>query len=138
MSPPSPSQQAVVYVFDASSLINLEKPNRLSILHDLRTRVVIPQRVAREVNKPRTDLAGWLNQHPECVTAFFTEEHELYYQFITQIKPRIHDGEAAAMAVALNRGATLVIDENTARGKAESHGIRCLNAAELLQQPLMM
>jgi len=136
VSPPTRPQQPAGYVFDASSLIKLEKPNRLSILADLSARVFIPYRIAREINTPRTDLERWLSQNHERVTHFLPEEHELYYQFYTQTQPKIHDGEAAALAVALNRGATLVIDDNTAKAKAESHGIYCLSVNEFLDQAL--
>jgi predicted nucleic acid-binding protein len=124
-------------VFDASSLINLERHRQLSILSGLGSRAVIPPRVAREVNTPRTDLARWLAQNRERVTAFLPDESALYYQFRTQTTPEIHDGEASAMAVALNRGWILVIDDIAARRKAESHGIPCLSATELLGQALM-
>jgi len=115
----------------------LENPNRLSILTGLRARIVVPYRVAKEVNTPGTALERWLSRNRQRVTPFLTtKEHELYYQFYTQTEPKIDDGEAAAMAVALNRGATLVIDDNTARAKAESHGIYCFGINELLNQAL--
>ena len=138
MSLPARPQAAAVYVFDASSLINLEKDSRnLSVLNDLVGRMFIPRKIAKEVDDPRSALGRWLSRNDRCVTQLLTEEHELYYQFITQTNLRIHDGEATALAVAVNRVATLVVDDNTARKKAESHGVLCLTADQFLGQLLI-
>jgi predicted nucleic acid-binding protein len=126
-----------VYVFDASSLIQLERRKLLKILTELGDRVEIPERVKREVNTARSDLEGWLRKNPGRVARFLTVEHSLYYQFIIQRDPSIGDGEAAAMATALNRGHVLVIDDATPRSKAQSHGVTCLSADQFLSQPLL-
>jgi len=114
VSLPARPQAAAVYVFDASSLINLEKDS-LPVLNDLVGRMFIPRKIAKEVGDPRSALGRWLSRNDRCVTQLLTEEHQLYYQFITQTNLRIHDGEATALAVALNRAATLIVDDNTAR-----------------------
>ncbi len=139
MSLPARPPAAAVYVFDASSLINLEKDGRsLSVLDSLAGRMFIPHKIAGEVDDPRSALGRWLLRNNRCVTQLLPPaEHQLYYQFLTQTDPKIHDGEATALAVALNRGATLVIDDNTAKKKAESHGVRCLSVGEFLGQALI-
>ena len=69
-------------------------------------------------------LATWLGNHWGCVSEFATSaEGELYLRLFRQ--PEIHDPDAAAVAVALCRGWDLVVEDKTARQKAENHGVRC-------------
>jgi predicted nucleic acid-binding protein len=41
-------------------------------------------------------------------------------------------GESAAIAIAMHRGGTLVIDDGAARGAAESVSVTCLSTVEFL------
>lgn len=128
-----------VYVFNSSSLIKLERSKGLRVLYLLEGegRVIVPHRVAREVNKPRKPLETWLKRNPKSVKQFLPEEGRLYLEFLRQTQPKIHDGEAAALAIALHRGCTLVADDGPTMEKARQHGVECIDTRELLGRPLL-
>ena len=139
MSLSAEAQGGGPYVFDASSLINLERKDKeLSFLSGLGGRVFISQKVAEEVDEPRSGLSRWISRNGGCIKSLLPEEDRLYRRFITQADLRIHDGEATALAIAFNRDGTLVIDDKVARRKAESHGIPCVSLEGLLNQALIM
>lgn len=124
-----------LYVFDSSSLIQLERGGNLLVLTKLAERTIVPQRVAREVNQPRTPLERWLRENPRSVTPFLPQEGSLYLALLRQ--PEIHDGEAAAIAIALHREATLVTDDVPARRKAAGRAVPCVGTQEFLAKPLL-
>jgi predicted nucleic acid-binding protein len=64
------------------------------------------------------------------------EEGTLYLQFRVQLETWLDDGEAAALAIAVHRNATLVTDDAAAQRKAETHGVRWLNTQGFLQEAL--
>ena len=124
------------YVFDASSLINLERQNKLWHLSQHGDLVVIHPRIAREVTRnPRSDLAEWIAKHPSIITyTFLPQENELYFRLRQQKIPKIHDPEAIAIAIAWYRKGILVCDDNHARQKANRHGVSCLTANEFVEK----
>lgn len=135
---PVEGQFVEVYLFDASSLINLEDTNKLSLLRDLGDRARIPYFVAKEINKARrkSDLKLWLGRNPQRVVRFIKDEATTYYGLLQQVGTKIGVGEAAAIAIALHREWTLVIDDVPARTKADSHGCQSLDVPEFLNVPV--
>lgn len=121
------------HVFDASSLINIERKGQMRRLKARRNEVIMPEKVAKEVKTPGFPLYSFLEHYPEVVTSFMEEEETLYLEIRRQ--PGIDDGEAAAISIALNRQLPLVIDESSkrARGKAENHDINCLDSQDFIQ-----
>lgn len=121
------------YVFDASSLINIERTGKMAYLRRRREEILIPEKIAKEVNLPQSPLHRFLIRYPEVVTSFQNGEDEEYLWIRSQVG--IDDGEAAAMAIALKRKFTLVIDERDtkANGKAKNHGIKTLSWKEFLR-----
>jgi len=129
-------QASIKYVFNASSLINLENLRQLRLLDQIGDRIVVPKPVEKEVNKPRSGLEAWLSHNRKRVINFLPEEGRFYLSLQRQRTPKIGDGEAAAIAVAMNRNHTLVIDDKAAMDKAEEHGVHCLTTHQFLQLPL--
>jgi predicted nucleic acid-binding protein len=131
-------EATVMYVFNASSLINLERAGSLRVLDKLaqNQRLVIPDRVAREVNAPRKPLENWLRRNRRSVTDLLPQESSLYLQYLRQTHPKIHDGEAAALAVAAHRGCTVVVDDRSALQKAAEHNIPHLTSGAFLRRLL--
>lgn len=130
------TSESPTYCFDASSLIELERSRTLGVLAKLGSRVRVPHRVAREVNKPGTDISQWLVKNPSnIVRNFLPEESALYLRLLQRSNPRIHDGEAAAIALSFHRGWILVIDDRVPRILAEGLGIKTLSTEELLAKP---
>lgn len=123
------------YVFDASSLINIERSRKMVQLRSLKGAVLIPKKVAEEVSQPNSPLARFVSSYPGVVTPFMTaQEEDDYLRFCSQ---RVIDqGEASAMAIALNRNKQLVIDEREtkATGKAKEHGIKTLSSQDFINQ----
>ncbi|HHT9125385.1 MAG TPA: hypothetical protein ACFYD6_06135 [Candidatus Brocadiia bacterium] len=120
---------------DSSSLINIEKNMGIRYLKQKKEEILLSEKVAYEVAfDPRIQKNDPLRQfvlsNPEVITQFQDNEAEEYLRILTQ--KGIDAGEASAMAIALNRGFPLVIDErNTkAKGKANNHGIKTLSWSE--------
>ena len=129
------------YVFDASSLINLERQNKLWHLSEHGDLVVIHQRIAKEVTRnPRSDLAVWISRHPDKITrTFLPQESELYIRLRQQKTPKIHDPDAIAIAIAWYRKGILVCDDNPALQKANHYGVVYLTVDQFVQkiEPVM-
>ena len=127
------SKSLFQFVFDSSSLIWIERKSFMSHLRRRHSEVILPEKVAEEVRQPGFPLENFLDRHPEVVIPLSSAEEYRYLEIRGQ--PGIHDGEAAAMTVALSRQLPLVIDESEkrARGKAENHGIRCLGWEDFIR-----
>ena len=125
------------YVFDASSLINIERSGQMALLRSLKGALLIPEKVAQEVGQPNTPLQRFTATYPDVIVQFQNagEEHD-YLRFCSQRV--IDEGEASAMAIALNRNKQLVIDEREtkATGKAREHGIEILSSQDFIKQRL--
>jgi len=131
------TQASTKYVFNASSLINLENLKQLRLLDRIGDRVIVPKPVEKEVNKPRSGLETWLSHNLKSVVNFLGDEGRFYLSLLGQPAHKIGDGEAAAIAVAMNRKHTLVIDDKAAMDKAQAHGVHCLTTHQFLQLPLI-
>ena len=119
-------------LFDASSLINIERLKKMSFLRRRKSEVRIPEKVADEVNQHGTPLRKFLVRFPDVVTGFKdNKEAEEYLRILAQ--PGIHKGEAAAIAMAVTRRLRLVVDDNRPREKANSHGVQTLSWKEFVE-----
>jgi len=113
-------------VFDSSSLINIERNRKMTILRRRRGEVLIPSKVEEEVNQPNTPLHRFITRfRQQVLTPFQNNEEQEYLRVRSQ--RGIHDADAAAVAIALKRRLTLAIDDKRAREKAGSHGIETLS-----------
>jgi len=110
------------YLFDSSSLINIERNKKMTILRKRRGEVLIPEKVAVEVNQPNTPLHRFISKFYQVVTQFQNNEEEEYLRVRSQIG--IDDGEAAAIAMAIKRRLPLIIDDKKGKEKAESNDIQ--------------
>lgn len=127
-----------LYVVDSSSLINIEQNEGVRSLEQRKGAILISEKIAYEVAyHPRILKADPLRQfvlkNPQVITQFQNNEEEEYLRMLKQ--QGIDAGEASAMAIALKRKLTLVIDErNTkATGKANNHGIKTLRWQNFLR-----
>jgi predicted nucleic acid-binding protein len=132
-------RRAALYVFDAACLIELERRNALALLTNLGDRVCIPTPVKREVNKRGTGLERWLAAHPRSVKRFVpgSREEEIYYRLTSEPGPLLGDGEAAAIAMAVNRSAVLVTDDKAAMDVGRAYGVDCMSTDMLLEKPML-
>jgi len=120
------------YVFDASSLINIERNKKIGRLRRRKGAVLIPEKVALEVDMPNSPLHRFISKYPDVVTPFQNSEEEEYLRTRSQVG--IDDGEAAAIAVALKRKLPLVIDDRKGKTKAENHEIQTLRWNDFLKK----
>jgi len=119
------------YVFDASSLINIERQKKMGELRKRKRGILIPEKVAVEVNMPNSPLHKFISKYPGVVTSFQKTEEEEYLRVRSQIG--IDDGEAAAIAISTNRRLPLVIDDKKGKTKAENHGVKTLSWQDFLK-----
>ena len=130
-----PRANIPAYIFDASSLINLERQNKLWHLSEHGDLVVIHHRTAKEVAKSRTDLAEWISKHPDRITyTFLTEEGKLYIRLRQQKIPKVQDPDAIAIAIAWYRKGILVCDDTAALQKANHYSVTCLTVNQFVQK----
>jgi len=120
------------HVFDSSSLINIERNRKMTILRSRRQEVLIPEKVEREVNQPNTPLHRFITRfRQQVITPFQNNEEDEYLRVRSQ--RGIHDADAAAIAMALKRRLPLIIDDKKAREKADDHGIETLSWKDFIQ-----
>lgn len=119
------------YVFDASSLINIERQKKMGELRKHKRGILIPEKVAVEVNMPNSPLHKFISKYPGVVTSFQKIEEEEYLRVRSQIG--IDNGEAAAIAISTNRRLPLVIDDKKGKTKAENHGVKTLSWQDFLK-----
>jgi predicted nucleic acid-binding protein len=99
-------------VFDASSLIEIERAKQIKSLRPRRDEVIFPRPVADEVRKGRSPLRRFIEKYPEVVTDLSPAEQRRYLEL--RRDPNIDKGEAAAIAMAESRRYPLVIDDKRA------------------------
>jgi len=118
-------------IFDASSLINIERTGNLGFIKKRKDSIIIPGGVYSEVNLPHSPLLNFIQRNPEMIAFFEPTEEEEYLRIRSQIG--IHKGEAAAIALAVCRQLPLAIDDKNGKLKAESHGVRTLNWRDFIK-----
>ena len=96
----------------------------MTILRRRKDEVLIPVKVAAEVNQPNTPLHRFVSNFRETITQFEKDEEEEYLRVRSQVG--IDDGEAAAIAIAIKRHLLLIIDDRKAKEKADKHGVQTL------------
>lgn len=119
------------HVFDMSALVNIKINRKMRILRRRKDSVIIPEKVAEEINYPgiptTEPLRRFISRYPQIIIPLRVDEQHEYLRFRRQ--PGIYKGEASAMAIALKRNLPLIIDEREtkATGKAKNHGIKTLS-----------
>ena len=107
-------------VCDTSPLLLLARTDRLTLLRTLYSTIVVPNAVLREI-RVREDVPA------QRVHAFLEHSHcrrtEAREEVLDDVEETMGTGERAAIAVALETGADLVIlDDERGRTEARRHG----------------
>lgn len=118
-------------LFDSSSLIDIERRNKMTILRRRRGEVLIPEKVAGEVEQPHTPLDRFISKFSQVVSQFQNAEEKEYLRIRKQ--EGIHDADAAAIAMAINRKLPLVIEDKKAKAKAKNHGVETLTWQDFIR-----
>ena len=119
------------YVFDASSLIKIERENRMDDLRRRHADVLIPEKVAEEVSRiPGKPLRRFVRGYPQVVSKFEPDEAIEYLKILRQ--QGMDEGESAAIAIAAHRHLPVVIEEKRGRAKAAEYGVGCFRWEQFL------
>ncbi|HEX7344400.1 MAG TPA: hypothetical protein VF398_09050 [bacterium] len=98
----TPQEDLFKILFDSSALINIEGTKKMTKIRNNRNRILIPRKVATEIDLPNTALSRFIERFPNVITEFAGgDEEEEYLRIRSQ--PGIHDAEAAAIAMAVFR-----------------------------------
>lgn len=108
-------------VSNTTPLSNLLRLRQLRLLGALWGRVTIPAAVARELDQGAAVFGDWrIAAGSEAIEVVSIQPDPLIRQFLLDL----HEGEAEALALAIRRGATLLlVDDMDARRTAGHHQI---------------
>jgi predicted nucleic acid-binding protein len=129
-----------MYVFDATPLIYLGKVDRLEIVEAVSARCVVPDPIHEEVV-----VAGRRAGHPDARRVGRAIEAETLSVVAVEETPtderlcrnqHLSDADAAVLAVAADRDATAVVDEQYGRDVASAEGIDTRGTAYLVLSTL--
>src|SRR5207244_3953056 len=94
---------------------------RLPLLQQLFGEVLIPVQVADELDRGRHILGPW-REAPGATCLIVSTPAET--PFLRELESHLDEGEAAAIALAIDRGSTLLLmDEVDGRNAAVHHGL---------------
>lgn len=112
----------MIVVADSSPLIYLSALGRLDLLRELYGRVLVPRAVFDEVVVAGAGEAG----SREVASALWIEVRDVVFNmFLTDLESRLDPGEAAAIVLALDlRAELLLIDDRAGRREAAAIGLR--------------
>jgi predicted nucleic acid-binding protein len=109
---------------------NLIRIGQLPLLGLLFGRVLVPQQVADELERGKHVLGAW-REAPGAEALFV--EAPLDGSFLRQLVMQLDAGEAGAVALAVERGASLLLmDELDGRKVARRHGLRLTGTVGIL------
>lgn len=98
-------------VLDSTCLIGLERIGQLDILSELFEPIIVPDEVKKEFGRS----FSWLNvETPSNIT------------LISSLKILVDDGEAEAIALALEKNCKVVLDDKQARSMAKRLGLKVI------------
>jgi predicted nucleic acid-binding protein len=118
-------------VADSGPILSCARANRLELLHQVITDLIIPDAVYEEImirgaGKPgstEVQRASWIWHLPVRDRAF-----------VDQLPPKLHLGEREAIALAKVQGAVLLVDEREARREALHQGITVMGSLRVLRE----
>ncbi|MEB4591768.1 hypothetical protein VSS37_12315 [Candidatus Thiothrix sp. Deng01] len=114
-------------ISDSSSLIMVGKLKRLDLLANLFQQIVIPHRVATEIQAKEDGVASLILAHP-LVSIAATTRHEL----LALLDGTLGHGEAEAIALADEHQMILLVDEKKARKAAKNMGLKIIGLLGVL------
>ena len=132
------------YVFDASSLIELERRIDGRGLRDMPDRpgkwLVVPSKVAKQVDSQGApgETRNWL-AYSKPATFTSSEEARMFMRIRVQER-LLEDADIEGIVIAYHRKGTYVVEEGKAKAIAKNLGIRCISGITFLsevQPPLL-
>lgn len=122
--------QPGLVVSNTTPISNLIKIHHISLLHRIFDRVLIPVQVAEELDRGEHVLGTWRDAPGASALEV---ARPLDGPFLHQLRLRLDEGEAAAIALAVERGASLLLmDEIDGRRAAQHHGLKIAGTLGIL------
>ena len=115
-------------VSDTGPLISWARAGHIGLLRDLVEKLVLPQSVVQELQKPGRPGSQLLSE------IWITEGERLPEQALVGFPSVLGNGEKQAIALAQRLEVMLLVDDSSARKEAERRGIICLSTLRLLAQ----
>ena len=115
-------------VSDSGPIISFARANLLGLLQQVVGELIIPDEVYEEIvihgaGRAASILLPWIRRVP--VQDRTTE---------TQLSEKLHAGERAAIALAKEMSASLLLDEKTARGEAHRLGLNYFGSLRIIKE----
>jgi len=118
-------------VADSGSILSFARANRLGLLREVISDLMIPDTVyediairsARKLGSTEIQDASWIRRLPV---------HDR--TVVAQLPPKLHLGEREAIALAKEQGAVLLVDEREARREALHQGITVMGSLKVLSE----
>lgn len=133
------SPESPCYVFDASSLIQIELEGShgkgLKHMPDHPGKwLVVPSKVAREVNSKGApaDTKNWLRSGK--LSAFNVDSERRLFMEIRAEETLLSDADIEGIVIAYHRKGTYIVEEGPATSLARRLGIRTMNAKQFLDK----
>lgn len=129
MTPAGASVSSGEVVSNTTPISNLIRIQQLPLLGRVFGRVVVPVQVAEEMDRGKHVLGSW-RQAPGA--EHLVVEAPLDGPFLRQLLLLLDAGEAGAIALAVERGAFLLMDERAGRNVAAAHRLGFLGTLGIL------
>ena len=130
-----PDLQPPCYVFDTSSLIELERSDGLRHMPDYPGKwIVVPSKVAKQLNSegaPR-ETKKWINNGK--LAKFSVNSEEVLYMKLRVQEKLLEDPDIQGIVIAYHRKGTYVVEEELATSVAQNLGVITLKAAEFMHK----
>ena len=130
-----PDLQPACYVFDTSSLIQIERSIGLLRLPDYPGKwFVVPSKVAKQLNSEGApkETKKWLN-NGKLATFSGNSEGVLYMRICVQQR-LLEDPDVQGIVIAYHRKGTYVVEEELATRVARRLGVRTINTEQFLEE----
>ncbi len=119
----------MIVVSDTSPILNLARIGCLDLLHTLYHRIFIPPAVYAELSVEGFELPDAI----QIADAWVTVETPMNRAFVAELHLKLDQGEAEAIALAIERRADLIlIDERRGRSIASQHGLSAMGLLGVL------
>jgi predicted nucleic acid-binding protein len=119
----------LIIVSDAGALIDLADADCLEILHEIYEEVIVPLEVFEEVFKRR------IRVKPKWIKIRSAEKADVLKVF-SKIRLAVDIGEAAAIAVALEIGVPVIMEDKAGMLQCELHKVEYVSLFRLLHEKL--
>lgn len=118
-------------VSNSSPILSFARANRLSLLRDVVKVLTIPDAVYDEIV---VHGAGYPGVEPVQQEEWILRERVRDQSFVDQLPQKLHLGEREAIALAKERGITLLIDDHEARKEARRLGLDVFGSLRVLRE----